>query len=203
MPKTKPTMALLQKGANGSDVGTVRNEQSCKFERIRLSGELFDGRGRAGESVKLSEIAAQYQLNEDCVLNFFREFQTLGMVSLSGNVSAVVHSASPKEMQEAYEVRAALEEVGGRAAARVLKGNTAALRRELDAMRAAFSRLDLDSFVEHDVAFHRNIVQASQNEVLLHMWESLGVDIRIRAGIGRFHEGSRASGITPPNCRRS
>jgi DNA-binding GntR family transcriptional regulator len=154
-----------------------------------LTGELFDGRRRAGDSVKLSEIAAQYQLNEDCVWNIFREFQTLGMVPLSENVSAVVHSASPKEMQEAYEVRAALEEVGGRAAARVLKGNTAALRRELDAMRAAFSRLDLDSFVEHDVAFHRNIVQASQNEVLLHMWESLGVDIRIRAGIGKVSRG--------------
>ena len=182
-------MAVLNKGANGSDAGTVRNEQSCKFDRIRLTGELFDGRRPAGESVKLSEIAAQYQLNEDCVLNIFREFQTLGMVSLSGNVSAVVHSASPKAMQEAYEVRAALEEVGGRAAARVLKGNTAALRRELDAMRAAFSRRDLDSFVEHDVAFHRNIVQASQNEVLLHMWESLGVDIRIRSGIGKVSRG--------------
>ena len=35
-------------------------------------------------------------------------------------------------MQEAYKVRAALEEVGGHAAARVLKGNTAALRRELE-----------------------------------------------------------------------
>jgi DNA-binding GntR family transcriptional regulator len=69
-------------------------------------------------------------------------------------------SRNPKEMQDAYEIRAALEEVGGRAAARVLKGNTAALRRELDAMRAAFDRLDLDSFVEHDIAFHRNILQA-------------------------------------------
>jgi len=35
-------------------------------------------------------------------------------------------SLNPKEMQQAYEIRAALEEVGGRAAAPVLKGNTAA-----------------------------------------------------------------------------
>jgi len=32
---------------------------------------------------------------------------------------------SPKEMLDAYEVRAVLEEVGGRAAARALKGNDA------------------------------------------------------------------------------
>jgi len=91
-----------------------------------------------------------------------------------------------KEMQDAYEIRAALEEVGGRAAARALKGNTAALQRELEAMRAAFDRLDLDSFVEHDIAFHRHILEASQNEVLLRVWDSLAVDLWMRALIGKI-----------------
>ena len=95
-------------------------------------------------------------------------------------------SLNPTEMQQAYEIRAALEEVGGRAAASVLKGNTAALRRELDAMRTAFDRLDLDSFVEHDIAFHRNILRASQNEVLLRVWDSLAVDLRMQAVIERI-----------------
>ena len=91
-----------------------------------------------------------------------------------------------KEMQDAYEIRAALEEVGGRAAARVLKGNTAALQRELEAMRAAFDRLDLDSFVEHDIAFHRHILDASQNEVLLRVWDSVAVDLWMRTLMGRI-----------------
>ena len=95
-------------------------------------------------------------------------------------------SPNPKEMQDAYEIRAALEEVGGRAAARMLKGNTAALQRELEAMRAAFDRLDLGSFVEHDIAFHRNILEASQNEVLLCVWDSLAVEPWMRALIGRI-----------------
>jgi sigma-B regulation protein RsbU (phosphoserine phosphatase) len=97
-------------------------------------------------------------------------------------------SLNLKEMHQAYEIRAALEEVGGRAAAQVLKGNTATLRRELDAMRTAFDRLDLDSFVEHDIAFHRNILQASQNEVLLLVWDSLAVDLRIRGVIGMISQ---------------
>src|SRR5215469_13764961 len=95
-------------------------------------------------------------------------------------------SPNPKEIQDAYEIRAALEEVGGRAAARMLKGNTAALQCELEAMRAAFDRLDLDSFVEHDIVFHRNILEASQNEVLLRVWDSLAVDLWMRALIGRI-----------------
>jgi phosphoserine phosphatase RsbU/P len=38
--------------------------------------------------------------------------------------------------------------------------------------------------VEHDAAFHRNILEASQNEVILRMWDSLAVDLRIRGAIG-------------------
>jgi DNA-binding GntR family transcriptional regulator len=86
------------------------------------------------------------------------------MVSLSANRSAAFYSPNPKETQEAYEIRAVLEEVGARAAARVLRGNTSALQREIEGMHAAFSRFDLDSFAEHDAAFHRSILQASGTE---------------------------------------
>jgi DNA-binding GntR family transcriptional regulator len=163
--------------------GKDANDHAGKLARIRLVGDLSNGRCRTGESMRLAEIAAQHQLDEDSVLKVFAEFQTLGMVTLSGSVSAIFHSPNPKGTQEAYEIRAALEEIGGRAAARTLKGNTAGLQRELDAMRTALRSLDLDSFVEHDVAFHRCILEASQNEVLLRVWDSLAVDLRIRGGI--------------------
>jgi serine phosphatase RsbU (regulator of sigma subunit) len=161
------------------------HEQPVRLARLRLAGQFLNGHGKPGASVKIAEISAKHQLDEESVLKLLREFQTFGMATLSGNVSAVFHSPSPKETQDAYEIRAALEEIGGRAAAQALKGNTAALQNELDAMRTAFRRLDLDSFVEHDVAFHRTILQASRNEILLRMWDSLAVDLRIRGAIGK------------------
>ena len=45
--------------------------------------------------------------------------------------------------------------------------------------------VDLDSFVEHDVAFHRLILQASGNKVLLRVWDSLAFDLRIRGAIDK------------------
>ena len=175
--------------SNHGNFERYANEGSTKplarSTRLRLAGQLLNGRGRSGESVKVSEIAARYQLDEQSVVQILRDFQSLGMVTLSGNVSAVFHSPSLKETQDAYEIRAALEEIGGRSAASTLKGNTATLREELDAMRSAFRRLDLDSFVEHDVAFHRIILQASRNEILLRMWDSLAMDLRIRGAIGK------------------
>jgi serine phosphatase RsbU (regulator of sigma subunit) len=176
-------MVLLNDGDRKAPAGIAHNGQPPGLGRTRLARELFSGRYRPGQSLQFDKIAAEYGMDNDSVLKAFAEFQTLGMVTLAGKFSAIVHSPNLKEMQEAYEIRAALEEIGGRTAARALKGNTAALHRELDAMRSAFRHRDLDSFVEHDVTFHRSILQASRNEVLLRVWDSLAVDLRIRGAI--------------------
>jgi serine phosphatase RsbU (regulator of sigma subunit) len=105
----------------------------------------------------------------------------LGLVALSGNFSAVVKSPNPKEMQEAYEIRAALEEIAGRAAASFLKGNTLTLLNELNSMRAALHESNFDDLVEHDLNFHRIILKASNNELLSRVWDTLAIDMRIRS----------------------
>jgi DNA-binding GntR family transcriptional regulator len=153
-------------------------------ELVRSARQISNTHGRTGESERLSEIAAKYRVNKEAVSEIVGEFQELGAVARAKNSSAAVPVPRPEEIQEVYEIRAALEEIAGRAAARALKGNTSALRREVDDMRAAFRRRDLDCFVEHDVAFHRHILQASQNQTLVRVWDSLAVDQRIRAVFG-------------------
>jgi serine phosphatase RsbU (regulator of sigma subunit)/DNA-binding GntR family transcriptional regulator len=181
-------MTFPHQGEDKIETGPVHNKQPGKLGRVGLMRELFNGGRGVGERMELSEIAVQYQLDEDSVLKILGEFQQLGMVSLSANRSAAFYSPNPKETLEAYEIRAVLEEIGGRAAARVLRGNTAALRCEFDRMRAAFSRLDLESFAEHDAQFHRSILEASGNEVLLRVWDSLVVDLRIRGAFGKISQ---------------
>jgi serine phosphatase RsbU (regulator of sigma subunit)/DNA-binding GntR family transcriptional regulator len=176
-------MGLLDEDEKQLTTGSSRSGQPNKLARARLAKELFSGRYRPGKLVLLPEIAAEYQMNVDSVLKVFADFQTLGMVTLSGKLTATIHSPNPKEMHEAYEIRAALEELGARAAAPGLKGNIGELQRELNAMRAAVRDLDFDSFTEHDVRFHRIILQASQNEVLLRVWNTLAVDLRIRGSV--------------------
>jgi serine phosphatase RsbU (regulator of sigma subunit) len=153
--------------------------------RVRLTGELFCGRYRPGQRVKLSAIAAKYGLDNDAVLKLFAEFQSLGLITLSGNFAAVLHSPNPKEMHEAYEIRAGIEEIAGRTAAEALKGNTAELEKELAAMRVALGTGDLDGCAEHDVKFHKAILQSSGNRTLLRVWEALVFDVRIRISIGK------------------
>ena len=149
--------------------------------RVRLARELFCNGYRPGQSVHLKEVGAKYGLGNDSVLKIFREFQSLGLVTLSDNSSATVRSPNFKEMQEAYEIQAALEESSGRTAAAVLKGNTGELEKELDGMRSAITTGDLDAFAEHDVKFHK-----SGNTILQRVWDTLAFDVRIRIAIGKL-----------------
>jgi len=154
----------------------------------RLARELFSGRYRPGQSLQVETIAEEYGIERESVLKAFGEFAALGMLTLDGNASATFYSPDQKRMQDAYEIRAALEEIAGRAAATMFKGNVTALLHELESMRAAVQHSDLDACIEHDINFHRGILKASQNDSLLHVWDSLELDLRMRALIGNLSE---------------
>lgn len=178
-------MMLLNRETRKSASMVGANGNLNEVGRVRLTRELFCERYRPGQRVRLREIAAKYGLDNDAVLKLFTDFQSLGLITLSGKFSAIVHSPNAKEMHEAYEIRAGLEEIAGRTAAEVLKQNTAALQKELDAMRVAVNIDDLDSYAEHDVKFHRSVLQASGNRVLMQVWDALVFDVRIRISIGK------------------
>jgi serine phosphatase RsbU (regulator of sigma subunit) len=177
MPWLNETKSNKNTGANPNGRYSHRNE----IGRARLVSELFGVRYRERETVQLRDIAEEFKLDHQSVLRAFAEFQTLGMVTLSGNFSATFHSRSPKDMREVYEIRAGLEEIAGRSAAPVLKRNTAELENELNAMRAAVRDDDLDGYADHDVKFHKIILKAAQNEVLMRVWDTLTIDLRMRA----------------------
>ncbi|HWO34976.1 MAG TPA: helix-turn-helix domain-containing protein [Candidatus Acidoferrum sp.] len=182
-------MVSLNNGDNQAVGGLAGRGHLPGSARTRLAAELFNGRFRPRQSVELREIAVAYELDHESVLKVFREFQGLGMVTLSGNSSAIVRSRNPEETQEAYEIRAATEEIAGRTAATVLKGYTGELQNELAAMRTAVARGDLEACAEHDVKFHRDILKAAQNDVLLRVWDTLAFDLRIPAAMGTVSKG--------------
>ncbi len=178
-------MILLNRETRKSTSMVGANGYLNELGRVRLTRELFCERYRPGQRVRLREIAAKYGLDNHAVLKLFTEFQSLGLVTLSGNFAAVLHSPNVKEMHEAYEIRAGIEEIAGRTAAEVLKGNAGELQKELEAMRVALSTGDLDGCAEHDVNFHKAILQSSGNRNLLRVWEALVFDVRIRISISK------------------
>jgi serine phosphatase RsbU (regulator of sigma subunit) len=165
--------------------------QLPELGRARLARHLFSGRFRSGQCVQLAKIAVELGMDKKSVLKSSGEFQALGMITVGEDLSAVVKLPDPKEMLDAYNLRAAIEEIGGRAAATALEGNVAGLLKELGGMREALQDGNLDACVEHDINFHRSILRASQNDFLLRVWDSLALDVRMRAMIGNLSEHMR------------
>jgi serine phosphatase RsbU (regulator of sigma subunit) len=160
--------------------------QLNELGRIRLARELFCNGYRPDDRVRLKELAAKYELGNQPVLEIFQELQSLGLLTLSDDFSATIHRLNPKEMQEACEIRAALEEISGRTAALVLKGRTGDLEKELEEMRRAVATGDLDAYAEHDVKFHKLILRASGNTILQRVWDTLAFDLRTRVAVGKL-----------------
>jgi DNA-binding GntR family transcriptional regulator len=156
------------------------------LERI-LSGESAPG-GRLVET----RIAQELGTSQAPVREALRDLELLRFVESAPFRGARVREVSKEELIEIYPVRAALEEVAAREAATRLEGDVAALETEVAAMHAAADAGDLHAEVARDVAFHRLVVEAAGNGVLLETWLGLRIELRtivtaLRTGLDR-HE---------------
>lgn len=153
---------------------TVLREQvkDVLLQRI-VRGEL-----QPGERLVETRIAQELGTSQAPVREALRDLEQLRLVDSEPFRGARVRPVTREELLEIYPVRAALEEVAAREAAVRLEGDVAPLAAEVDGMRAAAAAGDLHAQVEHDVRFHRLIVEAAQNRTLLDVWSSLRVEAR-------------------------
>jgi DNA-binding GntR family transcriptional regulator len=154
---------------------TVLREQvkDVLLQRI-VSGEL-----KPGERLVETRIASELGTSQAPVREALRDLELLRMVESEPFRGARVRAFGDDELIEVYPVRAVLEELAAKEAAKRLGGDVAILERELEEMRAAARRGDVNALVSHDIAFHRLMVEAAGNTVLEQCWKSLGVEGRI------------------------
>jgi DNA-binding GntR family transcriptional regulator len=128
-----------------------------------------------GDRLVETRIAQELGVSQAPVREALRELETLRFVESAPFKGAWVREVRDRELAEIYPIRAALEDVAARVAAERLVGKVAPLEREIRAMAKA---KDLGKQVEHDVRFHKLIVEASGNARLIELWSSLQVDAR-------------------------
>jgi DNA-binding GntR family transcriptional regulator len=108
-----------------------------------------------------------------------RDLEAMRFVESEAHRGVRVRTITEKEMGEMYPVRAALEEVAGRAAApHITEVTLGALQAEIDAMHAASRDRDMHAQLVHDARFHELIFEAAGNTLLLEVWRSLHAEIR-------------------------
>ncbi|WP_069811752.1 GntR family transcriptional regulator [Streptomyces sp. TP-A0874] len=148
-------------------------------EQIReqiLEG-IVSGRWKPGERIVERRIAAEMEVSQAPVREALRELEALRLIESAPNKGVRVRALTAADVEESYPVRAGLERVAAELAAPRLAEDTGALEHEVAALREADRVMDGEAQVRHTVAFHREIVRAAENSVLLHSWESLGIEV--------------------------
>ncbi len=159
--------------------------ERVKQELLRriMQGELAPG-------ARLVELKIAHDLNtsQGPVREALRELEAMDLVTTEPYKGSRVREVTPKDIREAYVVRASLEELAARLAAPHFKGSVETLRDEAAAIRTAARKKDIETYTLHDVNFHRLIVAGASNRILLRTWDSLAFEVRIQLWLstGKF-----------------
>ena len=162
-------------------------ERDCMSDRIRrvLAERIIGGLLGPGERLVEMRIAEEFKTSQAPVREALRELETLRLVESEPYRGTRVREVGEREMAEAYAVRAVLEQAAAESAAPRLKGNVEALRHCLEELRGVASAGDHGGYARHNLEFHRRIVEASDNQILLQTWDSLGFETRVRITLAR------------------
>jgi DNA-binding GntR family transcriptional regulator len=145
-----------------------------------LLDRIIKGRYKAGDRLVELVIAKELEVSQAPVREAFQRLEAMRFVESRPNRGTFVREISDREMGESTTVRGFLEEAAARKAADVLKTRVNELRAEVKGMSEALQQGDFDEVAKHNVNFHRMIVHASGNQVLIDVWESLAFEAKSR-----------------------
>jgi DNA-binding GntR family transcriptional regulator len=150
--------------------------------RIRnvLLERILAGHYEAGERLVELQLAREFGSSQAPVREALRALEQAGLVTIRPRRGSFVNDYHARTQHEIYLVRGALEETAVRLAMPRLASELSVLAGHLEGMREAARAQDIEGEVHHSVAFHRVIMQAAGNDLLLRMWESLHVEIHSR-----------------------
>lgn len=162
-------------------------ERSCLSDRIRreLARRIVEGELKPGERLVEMRIAEEFASSQTPVREALRELEALRLVESAPYKGTWVREVAEREMVEAYMIRGALERLACETAPPIPRATTAGLREVVAAMRAAAEAENPEEYARLNFDFHRGIVAASGNQTLLHMWESLAFEARVRLTLAR------------------
>ncbi len=161
----------------------LRESTSARLRTLILQ-RIIDGQYPPGHRLKELQLAGEFNTSQAPVREALRELEATGVIESEPHRGSRVRTVSERELAEAYQVRAVLEQLAGELAAGQFSGRETLLQRQADKVRRAYEKGNMQEYERHDLAFHRMIVAAAGNRVLLENWDALHFDIRTRLFLG-------------------
>ncbi|WP_254510315.1 GntR family transcriptional regulator [Anatilimnocola floriformis] len=156
-------------------------------DRIRavLEQRIVDGTLQPGDRLVELNLAKEFGASQTPVREALKALENQRLIETGPYRGTYVRGISDREMEEAYHVRGALEQLAAELAAPKLKNNVAPLRAILADLYKAARQGDPAAYSKHNLAFHLEIVRASGNQLLVESWEALNFETRVRILLSR------------------
>jgi DNA-binding GntR family transcriptional regulator len=155
------------------------------YIRRALVERILDGTYRPGDRLIELQIAREFKTSQGPVREALRELEALRLVENETFRGTRVRAISEQEAHDAGQVRGVLEQEAARLAAPRMANKVGPLRAEYEALVRAADEQDLNDYALHNMAFHRLVVEASGNAVLLRLWDSLMLEVRTRINLSQ------------------
>ncbi|MEM9348990.1 MAG: GntR family transcriptional regulator [Pseudomonadota bacterium] len=143
-----------------------------------LLDDIMSGRVKPGDRLVESQIAKRMGISQSPVREALRDMVAMRFVEVEPHKGARVRRIDEREVMEIYPVRASLEQLAGTLAAVRAQKHIDELEVCVDRMTKAFKAKDARTMAKWDVQFHRTILEASDNQILIQTWNSLMIEAR-------------------------
>ena len=158
-------------------VDSVSHRQVFREEiRNAIREAIFSGKLNPGDRIIETYWARELGVSQGPVREAIRDLEAMGLVETVPFKGSRVRTLTEKDVRDNYSVRICLESKSIRDAISQLDDQQLAalveqLRTILHQMDDCANRGDLRQFTDCDTLFHRAIIDATGNQVLLKLWE--------------------------------
>jgi len=207
MPVTTATTAATAVSATTASIELLRDHSLVTLAQRELERRIVSGEIAAGTKLNEVDIAASFGVSRGPVREAFRALGQMGLVRVEKNRGVFVREVSLEEANEFFDVRAALEGLIGRLAARRIAAD------EVQALRGVVKRMHplarpgsaaggrpgngsrggearAETYFDLNVEFHDRLARAARNQALLANYRGVvnQLDLYRRATLGRGSE---------------
>jgi phosphonate utilization transcriptional regulator len=145
----------------------LRENSLAMLAQRELERQIISGEIAAGTKLNEADIAGGLGVSRGPVREAFRALDEAGLVRVEKNRGVFVRQVSLAEANEIYEVRAVLEGLIGRLAAKCIDAEQVEqLRAVVKKMAAHDKARRAESYFELNVEFHELLARAARNQAL-------------------------------------
>jgi DNA-binding GntR family transcriptional regulator len=178
---------MLQNGSEPVKPGIANRYSLSEQVRNYIVHKISSGELKPGDRIVEDRIAEELHVSSIPVREAIRDLVARRMLEHAMHKGARVREVSLAETVDALQVKGVLESLAARLAGARLLDALPVLRKTVKPILDSALRRDFVAYQDHNQLFHRAIVEASGNQILINLWDSLSFDVRTRFIMDSLH----------------